>query len=113
MNFTQVDVSVLRTLQMVAWSTFAMVCIIEALMPSKAKFAFLNKILSMGTAVAALGILFLTMKWEGYKNLLLVGVFTTLPVSLLLLIMLRNIDNVLLRGLVIGGLAAYLARGLL
>lgn len=111
MNFTQVDIAMLRTLQIVAWSTFAMVCVMEAMMPSKAKYAFLNKILSMGTAVAALGILFSTMKWEGAKNLLLVGVFATLPLSLLLLFLLRNADNTLLKGLVVGGLAAYLARG--
>ena len=111
MNFTQVDVAILRTLQIVAWSTFAMVCIMEALMPNKAKFAFLNKILSMGTAVAALGILFTTMRWEGSKNLLLAGVFTTLPISLLLLFLIRNVDNTLLKALIVGGLAAYLARG--
>jgi hypothetical protein len=112
MNFTRLDISMLRTLQIVAWSTFAMVCVMEAMMPSRAKYAFLNKVLSMGTAVAAIGILFITMKWEGSKNLLLAGVFATLPISLLLLLLTRNADNTLLKGLVVGGLAAYLARGL-
>jgi hypothetical protein len=83
----------------------------EALMPNKAKYAILYKILSFGTAVAALGILFFTMKWEGYKNMLLVGAATTLPISLLLLLV-GNTDSKLLKGLVVGGLAGFIVYNL-
>lgn len=114
MSFTKkVDASLLRNLQIIAWATFAVVCMLESLMTNKSKYAFLYRIISMGTAVASIGILFATIKWEGYKNLLLVGISTTLPFALLLLFLVRNANDVVLKGLVIGGLAAYLARGFL
>ncbi|MCU0439599.1 MAG: hypothetical protein MUC49_17050 [Raineya sp.] len=99
-----------RTLQIVAWVTFALVAVLEGFTASgKAKIFYL--ITMLGVAVASMGILFKSMAWEGYAQMLLVGGITSVGGSIILFLFNKKADPLTLKALIIGAICFFLYQG--
>ncbi len=99
-----------RTLQIVAWTTFAFVAVLEGFTASgKAKIFYL--IMMLGVAIASLGILFKSMAWENYTQMLLIGGITSVVGSIIIFVVNKKADSLMFKALLIGVICFLLHQG--
>lgn len=99
-----------RTLQIIAWLAFAVVAVLEGFTASgKAKIFYL--IMMLGVAVASMGILFKSMAWENYTQMLLIGGITSIAGSIIIFVINKKADALMLKALIIGAICFFLHQG--
>jgi|JI8StandDraft_2_1071088.scaffolds.fasta_scaffold02664_6 hypothetical protein len=99
-----------KTLQIVAWATFSFVAVLEGFTASgKAKTFYI--IMMLGVAIASMGILFKSMAWENYTQMLLIGGITSVGGSIIIFLFNKKADSLMLKALLIGAICFFLYQG--
>jgi len=99
-----------RTLQIVAWATFALVAVLEGFTYSGKSKAFYIAMM-FAVAVASMGILFKSMGWEGHDKLLWVGGIGSIGGAVLVFFINKKVDQLALKALIVGAICFFLQKG--
>jgi hypothetical protein len=104
-NFPQAS-----ALQIVAWTTFAFVALMEGF-AYQGKYKIFCLLMMSGVSVASLGILFKSMAWTGYEQMLVVGGISSVGAGVVFLLLSKKLDALVLKAFVVGAICFFLMRG--